>query len=724
MARLDIFDNIFVEAKSRHCSAGQSAGKLIKKLDQYDDLLIQHDKKSTNESDKKPNKKTTTKNINNTMVMIEEAMNKKITDTDDNILFLDEQMINLENEMETMDKQYHWINNQISISEAHGDMLTNYDEEKKILNKKCRDLVDSINLATAVRSTINKIKNGRTLQEMKCSETERHREKDSKIQDFTARIETNLKMISVIDQELIDDKELNDMRDKLNENQNTIETYTKEKFDLDQKITNIESMRGSWDLIAEKFRAKNEVTEKMEQVAKKQHEINGVINQQQNELQELKTHEFNLECEQCMKNPITKTILMIQQKINRLRNDLEDSEIERKRLENICNNFDTEIDTQYINMKKDIDQIDKLTLASERTDTIIKLTQKDILILKSNIKRMEDALIKIKNNKDIENTVAHLKQQIKQLEVETTSEHGRCVELQLRLTDINKQIKIDLARLNELSTSSLVKSKQYNNHVISIIEMSYMRKRLSLIDKRVKKIKHMININKAKRDDFNSAKIRLEIDMERFREIKEELDTVEKKKIVLGYIKKILDKNGLVDILLSRNIILFLQTSINGIMSEVGHYQVDISYKNQSVNVYKDNGLNICMSSGYESYLLDLVFRLALVQINNHVKTDFLIIDEGFNACDDEHKNNIKELLEYMRSYYKWILIISHDEFIKSFYDVDIRIVSTLTGSRLCNIDRVKSKDPLDSKETNKSIKNKNHVTNDVEHKIVKKIEN
>lgn len=234
----------------------------------------------------------------------------------------------------------------------------------------------------------------------------------------------------------------------------------------------------------------------------------------------------------------------------------------------------------------------------------------------------------------------------------------------------------------------------------------------------------MININKAKRDDFNSAKIRLEIDMERFREIKEELDTVEKKKIVLGYIKKILDKNGLVDILLSRNIILFLQTSINGIMSEVGHYQVDISYKNQSVNVYKDNGLNICMSSGYESYLLDLVFRLALVQINNHVKTDFLIIDEGFNACDDEHKNNIKELLEYMRSYYKWILIISHDEFIKSFYDVDIRIVSTLTGSRLCNIDRVKSKDPLDSKETNKSIKNKNHVTNDVEHKIVKKIEN
>merc|ERR1711916_290449 len=100
---------------------------------------------------------------------------------------------------------------------------------------------------------------------------------------------------------------------------------------------------------------------------------------------------------------------------------------------------------------------------------------------------------------------------------------------------------------------------------------------------------------------------------------------------------------------------------------------------NQSVNIYKEDGLSISMSSGYESYLLDLVFRLSLVQINNHIRTDFLVIDEGFNACDSDHKDNIRDLLEFMRGYYSWILVISHDDYIKSFYDQDIEI-QTVTG--------------------------------------------
>ena len=93
------------------------------------------------------------------------------------------------------------------------------------------------------------------------------------------------------------------------------------------------------------------------------------------------------------------------------------------------------------------------------------------------------------------------------------------------------------------------------------------------------------------------------------------------------------------------------------------------------------------MSSGYESYQLDLIFRLALVQINNHIKTDFLLIDEGFNTCDPDHKNNVKELLEFMRTFYSWILIVSHDEYIKSFYDMSIAINTVQDGSNIRNVD-------------------------------------
>jgi hypothetical protein len=167
---------------------------------------------------------------------------------------------------------------------------------------------------------------------------------------------------------------------------------------------------------------------------------------------------------------------------------------------------------------------------------------------------------------------------------------------------------------------------------------------------------------------------------------------LESQRLHLENIKNLLDKNGLVDNLLSNHIIPCITNNINNILLDVGHYSIVIEYKNQSINIYKkhnlfkeERGLNAIMSSGYESYLLDLVFRLALVQINNHIKTNFLIIDEGFNSCDISNKNNIKLLLEFMRTYYSWILIISHDDFIKSFYDMSIDIKSINNYSQLKN---------------------------------------
>jgi DNA repair protein SbcC/Rad50 len=56
MARLDVFDNIFIEAKSRHSSSGQTIGKLIKKLEQYEKTI--NDAKNTEKNtEKKSGKK-------------------------------------------------------------------------------------------------------------------------------------------------------------------------------------------------------------------------------------------------------------------------------------------------------------------------------------------------------------------------------------------------------------------------------------------------------------------------------------------------------------------------------------------------------------------------------------------------------------------------------------------------------------------------------------------
>jgi exonuclease SbcC len=223
-------------------------------------------------------------------------------------------------------------------------------------------------------------------------------------------------------------------------------------------------------------------------------------------------------------------------------------------------------------------------------------------------------------------------------------------------------------KINE--RSRLTKIYDINKHYIIIdnlisnnelvVRNEFLERELVILNDKINKLTNISN-------DIKNKK-------ERFEELCQEIHEYENDKLIFGYIKKILDKNGLVDKILSNNIIPILKSSINNILSRVCHYKIDIYYKNESVNIFKDDGLNINMSSGYESYILDLVFRLSLTKINNYIKTNFIMIDEGFNACDSEHKNNVKDLLELMKEHYDWLLIISHDEFIKSFYDMDIRI--------------------------------------------------
>jgi DNA repair exonuclease SbcCD ATPase subunit len=275
------------------------------------------------------------------------------------------------------------------------------------------------------------------------------------------------------------------------------------------------------------------------------------------------------------------------------------------------------------------------------------------------------------------------------------TDYDKYISINEKVISLDNNIQYNLEYLEEKNNEYSSIKKSYYEYLIDNIEANSYDEILINITQKIKLIKDILQDEKNKISKLHTEKINIEIELSKFKDIRDEINVLEKKRTILEYIKNILDKNGLVDTLLTENIIPSLQNTINSILSDIGHYYIDIKYKNQAVNIYKYNtncdkndnrGLNIMMSSGYESYLLDLVFRLALVQVNSHIKTDFLVIDEGFNVCDSDNKNNIKDLLEIMKKHYKWILIISHDEFIKSFYDTNIMIESSICGSKLNNL--------------------------------------
>ena len=61
-------------------------------------------------------------------------------------------------------------------------------------------------------------------------------------------------------------------------------------------------------------------------------------------------------------------------------------------------------------------------------------------------------------------------------------------------------------------------------------------------------------------------------------------------------------------------------------------------------------------------------------QISGLVRLNFLIIDECIDSCDINNKEKIKNIINYMKSKYKWGMIISHDYYVKDNFDKELTI--------------------------------------------------
>ncbi len=74
---------------------------------------------------------------------------------------------------------------------------------------------------------------------------------------------------------------------------------------------------------------------------------------------------------------------------------------------------------------------------------------------------------------------------------------------------------------------------------------------------------------------------------------------------------------------------------------------------------------------------------MALLQILNRPRPNFMIIDERFACLDKVNMENISVFLEEIRKNNDFALIISHVDNIKSECESTIEIISTNEGSKI-----------------------------------------
>jgi len=75
------------------------------------------------------------------------------------------------------------------------------------------------------------------------------------------------------------------------------------------------------------------------------------------------------------------------------------------------------------------------------------------------------------------------------------------------------------------------------------------------------------------------------------------------------------------------------------------------------------------LASGMEKTIMELILRVAMLQLSQIPKPNFIIIDEKFGALDNESFDTLVKLLHFLKRYFKQIFIVSHNNSFKDVVD-------------------------------------------------------
>lgn len=263
---------------------------------------------------------------------------------------------------------------------------------------------------------------------------------------------------------------------------------------------------------------------------------------------------------------------------------------------------------------------------------------------------------------------------------EKFTEYEKYERLSKEYDNLKKEQKDIQLQIKEIELREITTQKEYEaNKDIMLKKELYKRLKSELndVEERYKTCQNALDAIKVKEIRTSNEINARRIEMKAINKAKEELKDMEAERNIYTQLIDII-KNGLVDNLLTKRIIPKLCDNVNEILSSFVNYKIHMEYDNKKLKVYKKDNDNLLSDakrlSGYETLMANIAFRLTINNIDKLYKTNFFIIDEGFAYCDEQAVTKITNLFEYMRRIYKFVIVVSHNEQIKSYTNMDVPI--------------------------------------------------
>jgi DNA repair exonuclease SbcCD ATPase subunit len=158
--------------------------------------------------------------------------------------------------------------------------------------------------------------------------------------------------------------------------------------------------------------------------------------------------------------------------------------------------------------------------------------------------------------------------------------------------------------------------------------------------------------------------------IERAKELEEEYSAYE-------YYLSAVKRDGVPYDLISRTIP-EIEQEVNNILSQVADFSIVWNLDGKNINTliaYDENNFwPLELTSGMEKFISSVAIRVALINVSSLPRPNFLALDEGFGVLDSENINNMHMFLDYLKSRFDFILIISHLDAMKDVVDTALEV--------------------------------------------------
>jgi DNA repair exonuclease SbcCD ATPase subunit len=587
-------------------------------------------------------------------------------------------------------------------------MLEHVNEQIKIQKETINDktLTDKYNISLEKYNEGREkiIKYEENLKNL-CENSEMYEGYDNMIEEN----ELNQKTIDENDEEIeemeetIDEykKELSGINKKLKKYKNMEEkhkTFLKEKNEnikkINEKIKNLQENKKHVDKLYETN--KKEYTKAKKEINNTQEEIDEVEEDIKLTTKKIKLHEnvnkvfveYKIYIDKKINIDVSDKVIDIleslslkenklNKKIKELKNQKKVDAIEIKKYNEYKDNYNEYNPNENVN-----DNISKLY---KKRDNLNKNKQKNIVLVENYNNSV--------NNKNIN-------EEIEELEDSIDDEKNKCMDDYETYMDLTNNNEIQDRKMNNLiikmerlrvKNDKMSNSIEKNNNLISEVKKDKkkykkyckLKEEYDEFLKSFKKIKNEYErlTNEKQEEDVKNKKIENEIIIAEHETKKHvrDVETIENYEII----NECLKINGIADIVI-KNIVNNLQKAIDEMCIFIGHEKTNIKYhcdlnkvaKKINITITTAKTPDIVNSGGFQSKLIDLLFKLAFIRINVHMTTDIMIIDEIYDACSVENFPMIKKLIEFFRIKFKKMLIVSHNPDIINLFDKTITIIN------------------------------------------------